>query len=260
MGGTVTTRQIRMLRAVVFATLCVALAAAAHVSMSGAVAPGPVLAGAFAATVGATWLLAGQRRGAVVIGGWMVCLQAALHLLFEATARVPAGPVQGLRGTPDWVNLLLCTPGGANPPGMTPSQLAVMAGMDPGTLSSGTMPGMSGMAGMSGMGGGHVVAGLDWGPSVAGMSLGMLAAHLLAALACALLLWRGESALVGLFEALRALAGAVLPVFVLLVLSPLDGEAPARVRRRPTRTRLPRLVALSHAVVRRGPPLLALTS
>ncbi|WP_327065121.1 PE-PGRS family protein [Kitasatospora sp. NBC_01302] len=269
MVRTVTIRQIRMLRAVVFATLCVALAATAHVSMAEAVLPVPVLAGAFAGTVGGSWLLAGRRRGPVAISGWMVTVQAALHTLFEATATVQASPVRAGRGAPDWVNLLLCTRGGSNPTALTPQGLAALAGLAPGTpvgsqaAAMPSMPGMSGMAGMSGMPGngtsGTGMSGMGT-PLVDGLSAGMLAAHLLAALACALLLWRGERAIVGLFETLRTLAGVFLPVLALLALAftPHGDEPPAPPRRRPARTRLPRLVALSHAVVRRGPPSPAL--
>ncbi|MBB4927605.1 hypothetical protein [Kitasatospora kifunensis] len=256
-----TTRQIRMLRAAVFATLCVALAATAHVSMSAAVLPGSVLVGAFAATAGGTWLLAGQRRGLAMVSGWMVAVQAVLHTLFEATASVGTGPVQAVRVAPDWVNLLLCTPGGVNTSGLSPDGLARMAGLDPDALSatgSGAvvpmngMAGMSGMSGMPGAGAGHGMAGM------AGLSAGMVAAHLLAALACALLLWRGEAAIIGLFEVLHALAGAFLPVLALLALTPRGNEPAAQARPRPCHIRLPRLAVLSHALVRRGPPHAAL--
>ncbi|MFF7636429.1 PE-PGRS family protein [Kitasatospora sp. NPDC008050] len=259
-----TIRQIRMLRAVVFATLCVALAATAHVSMAEAVLPGSVLAGAFAGTVGSTWLLAGRRRGPVAISGWMVAVQAVLHTLFEATATAHATPLRAGHGAPDWVNLLLCTPGGTNPSGLTPEGLAALAGLAPGTpvgpnsAAMPAMPGMNGMSGMSGLPGMNGMPGMSGmgTPLVDGLSAGMVAAHLLAALACALLLWRGEQAIVGLFETLRVLAGVFLPVLALLTVAftPRGAEAPAPPRRRPARTRLPRLVALSHAVVRRGPP------
>ncbi|WP_280671163.1 MULTISPECIES: hypothetical protein [unclassified Kitasatospora] len=255
-----TTRQIRMLRAVVFATLCVALAATAHVSMSEAMLPGSVLLGAFAGTAGGTWLLAGSRRGPAAISVWMVAVQAALHVLFEATASVGPGAGQAVRGAPDWVNLLLCSPGGANLAGMSPEGLARTAGLDPDTLSvtgSGGMAPMHGMAAMAdlqGTGTAHSMVGMGSAPLVDGLSAGMLSAHLLAALACALLLWRGEAAIVGLFEVLRTLAGALLPVLALLVLAPRGCEPAAPARPRPCHTRLPRLAVLSHALLRRGPP------
>ncbi|WP_280694799.1 hypothetical protein [Kitasatospora sp. GAS204B] len=259
-----TTWQIRMLRAVVFAILCVALAAAAHVSMSDAALPGPVLAGTFAGTAGSTWLLAGHRRGLAVISGWMVAVQGALHVLFEATASVGAGPVRVVGGGPDWVNLLLCTPGGVNPAGMSPGALARMAGLDPGMLpvtGSNAMAPMAGMANMSGMpaaGSVHGMVGMGSTPLVGGLSAGMVIAHLLAALACALLLWRGEAAITGLFEALRALAEVFLPVLALLALTARGCEPSALMRPRPCHLRIPRLAVLSYAVVRRGPPRAAM--
>lgn len=105
-----------------------------------------------------------------------MAVQAALHTLFQAT--VSAGPVQTVRGTADWVDLLLCTPGGANPTGMSPAGLAVMAGLDPGALSgtgSAAMAPMAGMAGMAGMGG---MGGMPAAGAVRGMA-GMGAAPLL---------------------------------------------------------------------------------
>ncbi|MCC9306145.1 hypothetical protein LN042_03315 [Kitasatospora sp. RB6PN24] len=258
-----TTRQLRVLRAVVFATLCVALAATAHVSMSETGLPMPVLGGAFAGTAGGTWLLAGRRRGLATVSGWMVAVQAALHTLFEHTGSMGTTPAQAVRGAPDLVSLLLCTPRGANPTGLSPAELARMAGLDPDALpatGSATMTpmtgmqGMSGMAGMQGTGAVHGMAGAGSAPLVDGLSAGMLAAHLLAALACALLLWRGEAAIVGLFEALRTLAGVFLPVLALLTLTPRGWEPPAPTHPRSRHTRLPRLALLSHALVRRGPP------
>ncbi|MDH6143554.1 hypothetical protein P3T35_005589 [Kitasatospora sp. GP30] len=266
MVGTVTTPQLRVLRVVVFAALCVALAATAHVSMSAAGLPVPVLVGAFAGTAGGTWLLAGRRRGLAMVSGWMVAVQAALHVLFEATASVGTGPVQAVRTAPGWAQLLLCTPRGVNPAGMSPDELARTAGLDPDALSatgSGSlapmsdmagMTSMNGMTGMPGTGAVHGMAGMGSAPLVDGLSAGMLAAHLLAALACALLLWRGEAAIAGLFEVLRTLAAVFLPVLALLALTPRGWEPPAPARPRSRHTRLPRLAVLSHALVRRGPP------
>ncbi|MFD0349921.1 hypothetical protein ACFQ0M_35630 [Kitasatospora aburaviensis] len=71
---------------------------------------------------------------------------------------------------------------------------------------------------------GHTMAGH-------GMSLGMVAAHLLAALACALLLWRGEAAVARLFDLLGVLggvlAGALLAPLLALFARPLGFRPPA---------------------------------
>ncbi|MGW2251597.1 hypothetical protein ACWCXH_15555 [Kitasatospora sp. NPDC001660] len=296
MSAIVMTDRIRSLRAVVFAALCVALAAAAHVAMGGAGVSPPVLTGACGAVLGVTWLLAGRRRGLGVIGAWMVAAQTALHLLFErAGALAPTGGGLGrLTGT-DWAALLLCNPDRV-PGGLSPDDLARMAGLDPdappaaglrhglgsaaasggglgdgmatdltgmaGITRMGDMPGMPGMSSASGAtdASGHAMAahGMAHGMSH-GMSVGMVAAHVLAALACALLLWRGDAALVRIFELLGAVVAVTLLVPLLaLCARPSGFRPPTPPRPADRRTRLPRQVLLTHAVVRRGPPALAL--
>ncbi|MFB8204235.1 hypothetical protein [Kitasatospora purpeofusca] len=277
MSVIVMTDRIRSLRAVVFAALCVALAATAHVSMSGSGVSAPVLAGAFGLVLGLTWLLAGRRRGLSVISLWMVAAQTALHLTFEQAGSMFAGGGASLTPPTDWASLLLCNPD-STPTGLTPDDLAVMAGLDPDVppagveaataahhahgatsmsgLPSGSGTGLTGQN-MTGQGtGGHGAVGHDM--AAHGMSTGMIAAHVLAALACALLLWRGETALVRLFDLLGALgtvlAGALLTPLLALFGRPAGYRPPGAPRPVGRRTRLPRLVLLSHALVRRGPP------
>ncbi|WP_380281024.1 hypothetical protein [Kitasatospora purpeofusca] len=296
MSVIVMTDRIRSLRAVVFAALCVALAATAHVAMAGSGVSAPVLVGAFGLTLGVTWLLAGRRRGLAVISCWMVAAQTALHLTFEQ-----AGSLFGVGGLArtqqtDWASLLLCNPD-ATPTGLSSDDLALMAGLDPdvppsglpatlpthahgaaaapdlssavgtpvpdaGSAAASGMTGHGGMSGMTGTGGSNGMGGMGGmgGHDMAahGMSTGMITAHVVAALACALLLWRGETALVRLFELLGALgsvlAGALLaPLLVLFARAAgyLPPDAPRPVGHR---ARLPRSVLLSHALVRRGPP------
>ncbi|WP_316524650.1 hypothetical protein [Kitasatospora brasiliensis] len=305
-----TTDRIRLLRAVVFAALCVAMAATAHVAMAGSGVSPTVLTGAFGAVLGLTWLLAGKRRGLGLISLWMVVAQIALHQLFEqAGAMSRGGGSLGRLATTDWTALLLCNPDRV-PGGLSPVELARMAGIDPdvppatGSLrpprgtrhaASGTTPlepaldpDLSVTAGTPGMSAGpHLMpdgtlhgAGsygmaqdLVSGPAHApardmahgmshGLSLGMAAAHVLAALACALLLWRGDAALVRLFELLGALgtvvAGALLLPLLALFARPFGHRAPAPPRPADARARPPRAVLLTHAVVRRGPPAFAL--
>ncbi|MFD8702095.1 hypothetical protein ACFV1W_05610 [Kitasatospora sp. NPDC059648] len=303
MSAIVMTDRIRLLRAAVFAALCVAMAATAHVAMAGAGVSPPVLLGAFGAVLGLTWLLAGKRRGIGVISIWMVAAQSALHLLFQQAGTVGHGGagLGRLAGT-DWAALLLCNPdrtGG----GLPPVELARMAGIDPdvpppsgslrpmagmhhgavgsvdGPAVNMGMPGMSGAAGttgmpamssgmthqmsvgMSGQTSGGMSGQLSGGMSH-GMSTGMALAHVVAALVCALLLWRGEAALVRVFELLAALgtvvAGALLLPLLTLFARPLGYRPPAAPRRADRPARPLRSVLLTHAVVRRGPPAFAL--
>ncbi|WP_436562774.1 hypothetical protein [Kitasatospora sp. HPMI-4] len=242
-----TTWQLRTIRAAVFATLCVAVSATAHLSMSTAGISGWVLLAAFAGTAAVTWLLAGRRRGPAVISLWMVAAQTFLHLLFEYGSPMgagAAGTAGRAHGALDWTRLLLCTSDGV-PAGVQPLELARTAGLDPDALSAagmtGSMPGMP-MPGapMSGM------------PMAHGLSTGMFIAHLLAGLACALLLWRGEAAVAGLFELVRTLADVLVPLLLLFVPGSPEPSVPGLPTLR--RTGQLRSVLLTHALVRRGPP------
>ncbi|WP_280697670.1 hypothetical protein [Kitasatospora sp. GP82] len=274
-----TTWQLRTIRAVVFATLCVAMSATAHLSMSETGLSGYVLLAAFAGTAGVTWLLAGQRRGLAVISLWMTAAQAALHLMFERSSPMAmagaagAAPGQG-HGALDWARLLLCAPDGLPnglPGGMQPTDLARTAGLDPDALSAAGLPpygpesagqlygGAAGMSDVSMMS--HSMS-QSMSQSMAepvsmahGLSTGMFLAHLLAALACALLLWRGEAAVVGLFELVRTLAAVLVPLFLLFVPRSPEPSVPGLPTLR--RTGQPRSAVLTHAVVRRGPPAAA---
>ncbi|MFH8380593.1 hypothetical protein ACH4E7_06580 [Kitasatospora sp. NPDC018058] len=298
MSAIVMTDRIRLLRAAVFAALCVAMAATAHVAMAGAGVSPPVLLGAFGSILGLTWLLAGRRRGLGVISAWMVAAQSVLHLLFEQAGSLGrAGGGLGRLATTDWAALLLCNPDRA-PGGLSPVELARMAGIDPdvpptpGSLrpmagmhhgvAAGSTDGMamdmglSGMTGMPGMAPGmrHPMSsgmpdGMSHGMSDGmahamshGMSPGMAVAHILAALACALLLWRGDVALVRLFELLGAfgsvVAGALLLPLLVLFARPFGYRPPTPPRPADRPARRPRSVPLTHAVVRRGPPTFAL--
>ena len=73
----------RTVRAVMFAAVCVLLAALAHVLMSGNHVPGWALAAGLAATAAAGWSLAGRERGLPLIVTLVVATQAALHSAFS---------------------------------------------------------------------------------------------------------------------------------------------------------------------------------
>ncbi|WP_371495203.1 hypothetical protein OG871_07400 [Kitasatospora sp. NBC_00374] len=241
-----------MIRSGAFAALCVALAACAHVSMTPAELPSRWLALAFAGVMACSWLAAGRRRGPLAVTGWMLAVQGALHQLFDGVQQTP-----GLQaGKPDWVALLLCEAGPVRGR-IDPEELARAAGLDPSAVPA-TLQGMPEMAGMSGMTGmthttpvAHLGSALGDGLSTAHpASVGMVAAHILAALACALLFCRGDAAVAGVGRLLLALAGIVAP----LVLRPTAVRAPL-VRRRPYERHRPAAEpVLLHVVVRRGPP------
>ncbi|MCX4693678.1 hypothetical protein [Streptomyces sp. NBC_01408] len=246
---------MRVLRAAIFAAVCVALGAAGHAAMSGADIPLPGLLGAFAVTGGLAWLGAGRRRGPVGITAALLAVQGVLHLVFSGSqAARPAHPPVAVPA-PEPAH----GPGHHHMPGMDmdagagaltgpapdPAGIADMAGM----ADIAGMADLAGMAGMAGHGGaGHGGA-------------GMIAAHVLAGLFCALWLARGEAAV---FRLTRILGSAALlaarPLSRALALvgarvaAPLPPAPPAS---RPARERPRRLrgAVHAHAVVRRGPPV-----
>ncbi len=286
MADTVTARLPRVIRSGVFAALCVALAACAHASMTTAELPSSWLVLAFAGILGCSWLLAGQRRGPLAVTGWMVALQGGLHQLFDTVQRTPVMPV----AKPDWVSLLLCEAGPVSGR-IDPEELARAAGLDPAVLpalrsgqgavltmahgahglattasgaadlaGTGGLSGTAGPGGVAGMAGMAGMAHSGWtlgdGLTLAGVaSLGMVAAHLLAALACAVLFCHGDAAVAGLGRLLLALAAAVVPVLLLLPPTVRPAGPRCRPRRRERPTAEP---VLLHVVVRRGPPPLVL--
>ncbi|MFF5189182.1 hypothetical protein ACFY30_36345 [Streptomyces sp. NPDC000345] len=84
-------RCSRMLRAAVFAAVCVLLAALAHVPVSGHTPAWWVVGAAAVGTGGAGWCLTGRERGAPLVTAVVVGAQAALHTAFSlAPAAVPA--------------------------------------------------------------------------------------------------------------------------------------------------------------------------
>ncbi|MFE6054251.1 hypothetical protein ACFQ6N_26160 [Kitasatospora sp. NPDC056446] len=90
--------DVRLLRAVVLATVSVALAAAAHTVAGGRVGAGPLAAGwLLVACAGAAG--AGRRRSLPAITGVFGAGQLGLHLLFRTGVDVPAGGPARRSGT-----------------------------------------------------------------------------------------------------------------------------------------------------------------
>ncbi|MDX2938691.1 hypothetical protein [Streptomyces ipomoeae] len=205
----------RTVRAVVFAAVCVLLAALGHVMMSGShVSAWPLAAGAVATGV-AGWSLAGRERGLPLIVTVVVAAQTALHEAFSFTQSATE-------------------PSGAT----TSMDMSGMGSMDMGSTHMDSMD----MAHAHAMN--HSVA-------AGSPTAGMLAAHLLAALLCGLWLAYGEKAA---FRILRAVAGwLAAPLRLLLALPAVPDRS--RIRRgRPRSDRAPSLRLLVHSITSRGPP------
>lgn len=183
---------MRALRAALFAAVCIALAAVGHAYMSGHAIPAGALLAAFTATGTIGWLGGGRRRGALSIGGGLIAVQAALHLIFASTQ-----------------------------PRSTPSMPATSS------MSHSGVGGMGGMDGMDGM-----RAEMPMGGSGGHGDAGMLAVHLLAAVVCALWLARGEAALFALARTVHALAFTPLRLLFTRVRLPDAQQPPTGTRTR----------------------------
>ncbi|MGD3106056.1 PE-PGRS family protein [Streptomyces sp. YGL11-2] len=244
-------RVLRGLRAAVFATVCVLLAALGHVVMSETAVPGWMLLAAGLPTAAGAWCLAGRERGPVLVGLLTVATQAGLHSAFSF-GQALAAPTDGQRASlaRDWANTWLCGGQGLSVADIDAARMASQMGQMGSTgpmgsaHSPGAMDAMGGMPGMAGMASGH--------PGMHGGSAGgMLAAHLLVALLSAWWLWGGERAAFRLVRSVSARLFAPL-VLVLRVVLP-DAEPAPRPARQEPRCAVRRLL-LAHAMSLRGPP------
>ncbi|MDW8805286.1 hypothetical protein P1P68_10955 [Streptomyces scabiei] len=230
---------LRPARAAVFAAVCVVATALGHAVISGDTLPWWAVGVAFAGTASGAWWLTGRERGAAAVVGATVVAQGLLHLLFSLSPR-----------------LMAATDAATGGPGAT--------GATGATGASGTSHGVeishSGMA-MHHAGAHSEAMGAPaddslWAAVTHGGSVGMLLAHLLAALACGVWLWRGEAAVHRITMALAAVLFAPLRrVCRVLFRTAARHEVPSRgAVVSDGENRRPVTATLRHAVVRRGPP------
>ncbi|MFI8516641.1 hypothetical protein ACIGEZ_02225 [Streptomyces sp. NPDC085481] len=198
---------------------------------------------AFTVTAALAWTAAGHRRGPLAIATGLAAVQGALHLIFGAGEH---GGMPGMGMGMGMAGPGMAGPGTAGAEAELPA--AVLA--DP-YLTHAAHAAHSAHAAHAD----HMAHAMDSATTHAsGSGSGMLAAHLIAALACGLWLARGEAALFALARTVRARAWAPLR----LLLAAVRVLVPALPARRPVRprrhTRRPHGVVLAHAVSRRGPP------
>ncbi|MFE6175004.1 hypothetical protein [Streptomyces sp. NPDC056464] len=228
---------VRTIRAAVFASVCVLLAALGHVLMSGATVPWWTLAAGALVTGGAGWCLAGRERGLGLVVSVVVVAQGGLHAVFEfaqssaATGHDGMGAMSAHMGSGD--------------------SMGSMGAMAAGHMGMGNMG--AGHTGLGHMDAGHMDAGhIAMGHDMTGTSsLGMFAAHTLAALLCGLWLGHGERAA---FRILRAVAGWLAAPLRLSLTLPAPPHRPRLRPRRGRSDRAPRLLPLVHTITSRGPP------
>ncbi|MEU7576399.1 hypothetical protein AB0B50_02175 [Streptomyces sp. NPDC041068] len=242
----------RLARAAVFAAVCVVATALGHSLMSAAPLPWWAVGYAFAATTAAAWWLTGRERGAPTVVGATVAAQLALHELFGLAQRMSgATGSHGARGSGAGASAMASHGGGDGMDHMNhamPMSDPAMPSMPTGSAGNGMSSGAMPDEGVS-----------HWIMSVFGHSdFGMFLAHVVAALICALWLWRGEAAA---FRTGRALAAAFfVPLrFVLAILVAALPPAPPHVG---ALVPVPRLrgVLLQYVVSRRGPPVVPASS
>ncbi|WP_317444324.1 hypothetical protein [Streptomyces collinus] len=262
---------LRILRAAVFAAVCVVLAAAGHTMASCARVPLWTLGAGFAGSMLLVAPLAGRVRSLPGIAVLLALGQTVLHTLFGLGQHTAAGamtmspPDVSLSGTAlvERAARLVC---GSGPSVLTPGhayRLLLDAHLiDPSGRAVGAMPAMSHMDGATG---GTGAAG-SWTALLP--SLPMLLGHVLAAVVAGWLLRRGDLALLRLIELsahgvaetalVRSLRGALALVRALCAgLLPATGPGPRAPRTARDEAPAPHTTALQHTVIRRGPPAAA---
>lgn len=232
-----------VLRAGVFAAVCVMLAALGHAMTSGQTVPGWMLAVGWAGTAGAAWFLTGRERGPLLVAALTVFTQIFLHTAFSlgqammSPAAAPTGhghsaghaashEMHGMHGT-----------GGSTSGHAHHMQMDMHHGM------AGHAP-----AGAAGSGADAPIA-LHSGHSD---SAGMLAAHLLVALLSAWWMWGGERAV---FQLLRAASVRLFAPLVFALAPSLPAPIPVVRLERSGQRHAPRQLFLSHVIWLRGPPV-----
>ncbi|MHC0433014.1 hypothetical protein ACX6XY_22990 [Streptomyces sp. O3] len=264
---------LRLLRAAVFAAVCVALSAGGHTLASSATVPLWTLGVGFATVFAVAAPLAGRDRTLPGIAAALAVGQLWLHTVFGAgqqhAARMAADAALTDASLTDAALIeraarLVC---GASTAALSPTQayqILVNARLEPGGAplasadAADTAAASGGYAGQSA---------LDSLSHCAGLlpNLPMLLGHLLAALTAGWLLRRGDLALLRLSElplygvaelalvrSLRAALSLVRALTGGLLGAPETGPRPPRTGRfaQPR----PPVAALQHTVTRRGPP------
>ncbi|MGW4223978.1 hypothetical protein ACWEG1_10965 [Streptomyces bauhiniae] len=260
--------RVRLLRAAVFAAVCVVLAAAGHTAASCANVPLWTLGAGFAGSLLVMAPLAGRARSVPAIAALLTLGQVALHTLFglgQHTAQPMASMGAAHSGAADDAMVqraaqLLC---GSGPATLTPGH-AYRLLLDARLIdASGRFTGHAATGGhtsdMAGSSAGSMPSALSL------LSLPMLLGHLLAALALGWLLRRGDLAVLRLVELsthgvaegalVRSLRAALALTRALYAgLLPATGPAPRPRRAERDEAPAPPAAVLQHSVIRRGPP------
>ncbi|MFJ5260589.1 hypothetical protein ACIQAC_09015 [Streptomyces sp. NPDC088387] len=254
--------DLRILRAAVFAAVCVVLSAAGHALASCAAVPLWALGAGFAGVLAVAAPLAGRERSLAGIVTLLAAGQAVLHTLFglgqhgmaaTTTGTAAASATSADASLVERAARLVCGSAAATLSPAEAHRILTDARLAPdGMTAAGHHPAdaMSATAGSS---------------AALLPSLPMLLGHVLAALAAGWLLRRGDLALLRLVElsahgvaegaSVRSLRAALALVRALragLPGAPRAGSCAVRADR--CTPPEPRSTALRHSVIRRGPP------
>ncbi|MEV6103269.1 hypothetical protein AB0M28_00970 [Streptomyces sp. NPDC051940] len=242
--------DLRLLRAAVFAAVCVALSVGGHVLASGGTVPLWSLGAAAVLVLSVAFAAAGRERSLPAIAALLGVGQLGLHCLF-ALGQHGAGPRTS--GAMDLALRLVCDHSGLTLTEGGARRIVADAGVDPDRLAPVT--GVAGHAGHAA----HETVGHS-----AAYSLPMLLGHLLAAVAAGWLLRRGEAALfrlVALAAPAHSLRGALrLATALRDGLQCALGAAPAPRPRPDERDEPDTSVVPAHSLSRRGPPAYGLAA
>ncbi|WP_042415654.1 hypothetical protein [Streptacidiphilus anmyonensis] len=244
-----TSLDLRVVRALPFAAVCVLVSALGHVCAGGGPVPLPTLLVGLVLVALPAAALAGRERGLPAIAGGLAVGELGLHTLFHLTAH---GGGSGMAGMPAMAGnssdpiarlaaTLLCGP---LPQGKTAWQIVADAGLDPHLYAA------------SAAATGGTAATTPW--TLLGLTPAMLVGHLLAALVAGWWLRRGEAALFRLLalavEPLRALVRQLVGLLTGVLAGAIHAAGPRAARRADEPWRLPGSLHLRHHLVRRGPP------
>lgn len=248
----------RLLRAAVFAAVCVVLSGTGHVLAACAAVPWWTLALGFLGVLAVTLPFAGRQRSLPAIAAALAGGQLALHVLFGLGQRqhlaVGVGP-QADDALIRTAAKLVCGAGASSLSPADAHRIITTAGLDPAAAQS--------AAGSHAAHAGHLAE-----PAGLWPSLPMVLGHLLAALVTGWLLRRGDLALLklsglsaqgaadvadaALVRSLRAALVLVRALVAGLPALPAGGPRPARTDDDPPPPAA--ADALLHTVIRRGPP------
>ncbi|MFF3502082.1 hypothetical protein [Streptomyces sp. NPDC003247] len=264
--------SLRLLRAAVFAAVCVVLAGAGHSMAACAAVPLWTLGAGFAGALAVVVPLAGRERSLPGVAALLAVGQTVLHTLFglgqHGTTAVASttADVSDAALVEQAARLLCGTTAAALSPSQAQRILVEARVYGNGTGTAGTGSGDVGMSAMH-----HPADALSTAGSSVSLlpSLPMLLGHVLAAVAAGWLLRRGDTALLRLMDLsahgvaegalVRALRGALALVRALLAGLPGTPAWYPRTPRTALSTPLkPPAEALQHTVIRRGPPAAAL--